>query len=372
MLEIFSDNESGLATAIGRTPLHLAVYHGSVELAACLLNMVDRTNINIQDEVGDWLLHVALQSVKAGKTSLDMISVILSRPDLDLMCVDSEGCTAFHRALKLKLIDAARLIYQHESKVANKCDSTGLNVLHHALISKDVETVFMLLQIGLDVNAKTNNSELQTPLHLAVEAGNSEDILRSLFLAGALVNELNARKQTALHSAVIHDRPWLIKSLMEAGVIANSADAYKNTALHLAVNHGSLLCLEALFLNAEVEIESKNVRGQTPVHMLALSEVNKRMGSSHSTSSIGMSASLLSSPQLGRKGMSPAGSVVSLTPVTTLLLAFKADNLELCNALIEHGVPLGTLSFDGTSIFTKSLATNYGRPAKLLFKIFGK
>ncbi|VEL11016.1 unnamed protein product [Protopolystoma xenopodis] len=59
-------------------------------------------------------------------------------------------------------------------------DNQGLSVLHHAIRAADREAIFFMIQIGVDMNTRIQDSEELTPLHLAVLTGVPEDIMRSL------------------------------------------------------------------------------------------------------------------------------------------------------------------------------------------------
>jgi hypothetical protein len=88
--------------------------------------------------------------------------------------------------------DIQYLSYLIEEGINLKCQCTishieRISLVHTAVISKNIEMLTILLENGLDVNAKTNN-EL-TPLHFACNSSiHSIDLVKLLIKKGADVN----------------------------------------------------------------------------------------------------------------------------------------------------------------------------------------
>jgi trimeric autotransporter adhesin len=111
----------------------------------------------------------------------------------------------------------------------------GYSSLHLALNSSQqpAELVSLLLQSGVDVNAKTNNKV--TPLMLAQEL----PVVRLLLSAGAAVNAKSSVGTTALHSAAERGlSAAVVCCLLKAGADATAVNIKGYDATAVAVKHG--------------------------------------------------------------------------------------------------------------------------------------
>lgn len=118
----------------------------------------------------------------------------------------------------------------------------GESALHraacgHAGIAK------LLLQAGVDVNAKARGGEIA--LHLAALDG-SVELLRLLLDAGADVHARAEGGATALHIACVRGDLDIVRALLEAGSELEAADDGENRALHRAAAEGHHALVELL------------------------------------------------------------------------------------------------------------------------------
>lgn len=78
---------------------------------------------------------------------------------------------------------------------ANYMDKNGKTLLHFALSSgeneKKLQTIKILLEHGANVNALTEDIYSNSPLHLALFYGSSDEVIEELFKAGAEPNVMN-------------------------------------------------------------------------------------------------------------------------------------------------------------------------------------
>ncbi|XP_013405334.1 nuclear factor NF-kappa-B p105 subunit isoform X1 [Lingula anatina] len=128
-------------------------------------------------------------------------------------------------------------------------DEAGDNCVHIAVIHKRVEACKNLLSV-------------------AVTIPNSN-----------IVNQLNKRRQTPLHLAVLTQQPLVVDLLLKSGADPYIVDLHGNTATHLAAELGSKGCLEVLLKymrlntspsNPFPELAMYNYEGFAPVHLAAL------------------------------------------------------------------------------------------------------
>jgi ankyrin repeat protein len=106
---------------------------------------------------------------------------------LDLAALDKTGYSPFATAMRSKNNKAAQAILEIDAQAAEQYDSRGRNFLHTAVMKNMLESVLFLLSIKVNVNSRTQDANLLTPLLLSVLGGTEgeEIIIRNLLLAGA-------------------------------------------------------------------------------------------------------------------------------------------------------------------------------------------
>lgn len=72
----------------------------------------------------------------------------------------------------------------------------------------------MIFILQVDVNSRVHDVTQTPPLHLAAVSGN-EMLVRSLILAGARVNDTDANRNTALHTAAKAGHASIISALLQ-------------------------------------------------------------------------------------------------------------------------------------------------------------
>lgn len=168
------------------SPLHLCCEWGLEEVARTLIE--HRANVNSRDAENKTPLHIAIEN-----QHWEIISLLLSIPEIDLSLRDKSGFSPFATALTFRNNKAAQAILDKLPSAAEQFDGKGQNFLHTAIKRNDLESVLFLLSIQVDVNSRVQDSTLSPPLHLAAKTGN-ETLLRSLILAGARVEDRDALK----------------------------------------------------------------------------------------------------------------------------------------------------------------------------------
>jgi ankyrin repeat protein len=326
----------------GQAPLHLACTWGLERVVQALLEF--GADVNAKDSEGKTPLQVAIMNQNA-----NVISLLLSHPNLDLNTRDKYGSTPFATAMSIKNNKAAKAILDREPTAAERHDGKGRNFLHVAIQKGDIESVLFLLSINVNIHSRVLDQNRMTPLHLAVESG-SEMIVRNLLLAGANVNDVTVDKRTTLHFAAEKDHSVICSILLENGIDFNAVDIQLNNALHYACQKGNLAACKVLLSESQIDAEATNLRGQNCLHLLSA------YGKENTNSAI-FDLFIQSMPEYPINRTDSEGN-------TPLLLAYMNGNWNLCRALVNAGSCLGQCNRQGVNIFNSQVASN-----QLLYKI---
>ena len=246
------------------SPLHLCCQWGLEVVAQAL--MEHGAKMNAKDVEGKTPLHVSIENGHSG-----LIDLLLSAPSrsIDLLCRDKAGLSPLATAMAFKNNQAAQAILRLEPTAAEQYDTRGRNFLHTAILKNDLENVLFLLSINVDVNSRTQDSNLLSPLLLAVEIGN-DMIVRNLILAGSSVDVVNASNQTCLHVAAENNFASIAEILLSNGVDFTAVDNRGCNALHIAVKEGHLDVARTLLTESQIDAEAFDNKGRNPLHTLAV------------------------------------------------------------------------------------------------------
>ena len=181
----------------------------------------------------------------------------------------------------------------------NIVDKKKENLLHKAARNDNYEIVDLLIKLGVSINEK--NSHGDTPLHLAVQFKNSETVEKLIF-EGALINIENKIKMSPLHLAASIGDEHIISMLLDHGARINACDENGMHPIHYAVKSGKKTVIRTLLdcgaslvecdyrknnvlhhacengdddlvvyiLRHTMIIDSRNIYGQTPLHLAAI------------------------------------------------------------------------------------------------------
>jgi ankyrin repeat protein len=138
--------------------------------------------------------------------------------------------------------------------------------------SGNVAAVQLLLEKGVDIEARIGDHGGKTVLHLAAENGR-EAVVQMLLAKGADIEAKTRFYETALHLAVENGHKAVVQTLLEKGAdIEARAGRYKEKAvLHLAAENGREAVVQLLLSKgADLEAKTDDYEGQkTALHFAA-------------------------------------------------------------------------------------------------------
>lgn len=153
----------------------------------------------------------------------------------------------------------------------NKRNKDGQLAIFLAIQNNHADVVRYLIENGADLTLQDQYAG--TPLHNAAYMGNVE-IAKLLIDAGADVNAVSNRDRgTPICIAVMEDKVEMVKFLLEKGADPNvRIGYYEETLLHFSVSNVSNgIEITKILLDSEMDINTVDKLGKTPLHALTLS-----------------------------------------------------------------------------------------------------
>ncbi|KAH1019084.1 hypothetical protein HUJ05_006745, partial [Dendroctonus ponderosae] len=321
----------------GHRPLHLCCMWGLENVARALIE--HRASVTAQDADLKTPLHLAIENQQD-----QIISLLLSVPEIDLTRLDKTGLTPFASALTLRNHKSAQAILDKLPSAAEQCNSKGQNFLHVAIMKGDIESALFLLTVNVDVNSRVQDALLAPPIHLAAKYG-SETLVRSLILAGARVDDKDSQKRTALHVASEAGNAPAVTALLQNNADYDALDMAGDNALHIAVREGHLNVVRVLLTECSIDAECLNIKGRNSLHELC------RYGKDNAAAICELFLECMPKYPINTP------DVYGNSP---LLLAYMNGNANLCRVLVKANACLGTENAERVTIF------NYQVPSKQL------
>ena len=182
------------------------------------------------------------------------------------------GCTRSSKAINIATSLGYQKLYRFKEGIAGwtfanlpieksqqtETNSDGFTPLHAAAESGQHETALLLVEKGVDVNAKTTGGSNpgETPLHVAASGGHLEVVIL-LIKNGADVNSVDESSYTPLRRAADRRNTEIIKLLIENGADINAQGKYGITVLHIAAQSDDVSLAEYL-LSKGADVNAKD------------------------------------------------------------------------------------------------------------------
>ncbi|KAI0986318.1 hypothetical protein GJ496_005526 [Pomphorhynchus laevis] len=150
-----------------------------------------------------------------------------------------------------------------------------------ACFEGDLDVIKFIIEAGADTN-QTESEHHLTPIHVLCDAEyqgqclrqkDRADLVKLLIKRGAKVNHLDRNAMTAIHKAVIHDRPECVQVLMDAKADPNVI-YLGDTPLSIAARHNRTRICQILLKYHETNVNHKNDQGGTPLHFASAAIVD--------------------------------------------------------------------------------------------------
>ena len=279
----------------GYTPLQHAVIEGQANSCKMLLDLC--ANTEIKSDKGNTALHLA-----AGSQWLDCVKILLDE-GCDIEAKNIDGNTPIALSAKTGKMKTFKMFLNHGADINVLECITGSTLLHWVAYWDSLEFVQLLLDRGLDVNAR--NKDGDTPLHRALIGANL-DVVRCLLSHGANPNAVNNKGSNLIHFAAIskhadvlqyiitrynldinkrnnedltpiqlatqNDLPDNIKAISQAGGDIN-VQWNGDSLLIMASRHNALNVFRYLFRVTDGPQNIQNIKdpnGNTPLHIAAM------------------------------------------------------------------------------------------------------
>ncbi|KAJ3443233.1 ankyrin repeat ph and sec7 domain containing protein secg-related [Anaeramoeba flamelloides] len=256
---------------IGRSPLHLAIYHKSIDCLKILLDHGAKISYRIID--GRTSLHLAVQygETEIVKLLLAKLAEIKEKSESEKEKTmededdddDSDGQFSLKKLMERKKLeqekkmmkyDPSQKVFDEEFDIDSKCWDLQLSCLHYAIFFGHLEIVKLLIETG------------------------KADIKKMVIFKQ---NDQVVTQYSVLDLAMIARNYEMCKFLLELGADPNQKDISGNGSLHRAANMLDLPYIELLInwsKDSNTEIDLLNNQFQTPIDLI-IPSLNGRLNS---------------------------------------------------------------------------------------------
>ncbi|XP_071965878.1 uncharacterized protein [Antedon mediterranea] len=263
----------------GETPLHTlcSSFMEDENLTKKLIKIGGRPTVNSKDAQGRSPLHLAVMhsSLEKRKTVNILVKAGASVTDLDLQGMNpihylvESSCRPYYSEVDNKLLfDYIDLLVIHDN-AANSQDAIGQSILHLAIpAGAPLQVLEYLVQKGCVPTAEDGRK--RSLLHCIVDrdVDDAIDILKFLLDKKLDINSPDKWGQTALHQAIEKGKKELFKALLKRGADVNVKDSIGRQPIHIAAESGSdVICNSLIKLGADINAQDNYQ--STPLHFAA-------------------------------------------------------------------------------------------------------
>ena len=208
---------------LGNDVLHLAIRYKKTTVIAWLLNAnFDPNRITLSKQSP---LHLTLTDWFRYTGSLENATILrmLLDHNADLNALDNEGDTPYHLAARHHDTFPLYLLMDiRDAPMDLVTNLFGETVLHVAARAGYINTIRMLLNWGMDVNARDNFCA--TPLHRSAWMGNLPNCQLLMAQKDINVNAVTLIGKTALHRAAVEGHMDVVTALLDKDADINIKD----------------------------------------------------------------------------------------------------------------------------------------------------
>ena len=237
----------------GATALHFAIeYSASFPVLQAIVNTDNRvlffTNKDREENIHEnmWLDNTPLHLALKEKKSMETVRLLIHRTQQLLQKTNFDRATSLHVALKnTHPFDTVVLLIPHTlPDVRLMRQSDNKTPLHDALANNIVEPEILEALVDRDrIVLRMCDAYAQTPLHVALQYGASNDTIRRLLqTTGPFPNilpEVDEKGNTPLHMALKYTRDsTIIKLLVDTD---HQLNCHQQSPLHVAAKNDTLL-----------------------------------------------------------------------------------------------------------------------------------
>lgn len=197
------------------TPLITSILYDLSRISILLL----RKNCHINQNFQPHILELALSHKR-----LSVAEELLKRKDIDF-----KSCALY--AASVSQSEILRILFESFDNPIFMYKNT--TPLHCAVLSGDINSVFVLLNIGYSVNSV--DGQKRTPLHIAASSG-YDNIVQILIGERAKINQGDNLNLTPLHHSCMSGQKTTCEVLLSLGANINSQDIFRRTPLYYAKN----------------------------------------------------------------------------------------------------------------------------------------
>ena len=212
-------------------PLYYAALCGFCSLVEHLI-VIHQIDVNSRDGDHGTAINAALSK---GDSELKIAQILLQN-GTNVNIVDSGGIGSLYRAVQACHGSVLEFLLKYQADVHLRIGPRHMTALHEVAWAGELDICGLLLKHGADVMSKARDG--WTPLHFVSCHGHFV-IVQELLVHNANVNDQKEDLWTPLHLASA-EHLNIVQLLVQSGAVLDKLNADRETALHLVSHFGNL------------------------------------------------------------------------------------------------------------------------------------